>query len=564
MSKTMKVRFLHISDLHLTYQSLTGDDWAVQSINQDVVVHSMLDAIQKVVDQDKPPDFIILSGDITRSSEREEYDVALAFCNRLLEITGLPASRFYPVPGNHDIDRNVVKKSHQHRLYAFESQDEITELLIDQDFFSIVMRKFKEFNVFAEKAMQKRHFDDETYHIVESLHIEKKCGTFRVNLAGLNSALLGGYDGDDQQRLALGRYQVDRVLNQLDEKALFSIAFFHHPFEAFHQADKICQTRLRQKIDIILTGHLHQPNGAVIYDVTSKAIVLGAGASFDSRERHHSFNWVEIDLHTGKGKVQFYKYLPDHHLWKKDTDICPETEDGHFPFVINAIKENPIPLPKVQKSVKPKETLSEPDSAYDIFISYNRADAQWVQENLVYILSDCERGDGQQLRIFQDIDSIKGGEQWLSTIARGIRHCRRFVPVYSPDFFQSDMCKYELNLAHFRDPNQQKGIIVPVMYRKTDIPFEFKLIQFIDAENETYQNRLLRDLGVQQAFGKNNARILHFEPDQRHLEQSLTKVCFIHDYLLPDTFTARTSEIARLINLIAGHPDIESQKRLPL
>jgi predicted MPP superfamily phosphohydrolase len=352
----MKLRYLHISDLHLGYRDMRGSDWAARALGQDIVVGSMLESIQNLVKKGESPDFIILTGDITRAGQREEYDVALEFCNQLLEVTGVPGSRFYPVPGNHDVDRDEVRNLHIRSYYSFESQDEIAEILADPDAFPIIMRKFSEFNAFAEKAMNRRQFDEATYHMVESLHLEKEGSRFRVNIAGLNSALFAGYDGDDKQRLALGLSQVDRALKQLDDQALFSILFFHHPFPAFHKVDSICQTRLKQKADLILTGHLHKPDSAVIRDFAGKAIVIGAGASFESRESRNSFNMVEIDLISGDGRVQFYKYLHEHHLWKKDTDANPKEDDGHFPFVINAIRDNPI------EPHKPKAQVHHYDS----------------------------------------------------------------------------------------------------------------------------------------------------------------------------------------------------------
>ena len=46
---------------------------------------------------------------------------------------------------------------------------------------------------------------------------------------------------------------------------------------------------------------------------------------------NNSFNVVEIDLDTGAGEVQFYKYLPDYHRWQVNTDANPNNERGIFP-----------------------------------------------------------------------------------------------------------------------------------------------------------------------------------------------------------------------------------------
>ena len=46
---------------------------------------------------------------------------------------------------------------------------------------------------------------------------------------------------------------------------------------------------------------------------------------------------VEIDPATGKGRVEFYKYLPEHNIWNRDTDVNPRSEDGVFSFVIERL-----------------------------------------------------------------------------------------------------------------------------------------------------------------------------------------------------------------------------------
>jgi len=340
----MILRYLHLSDLHLSYKDMMGDDWAVGAFNEDVVTRSMIEKIKKIregAENADPFDFVLITGDIARYGKREEYAVAQVFCQRLLEAAGLPPRRLYLIPGNHDVNRAEVKDSHQKRFYRFENQDEITDLLTDQDIFPVVMRKFAEFNRFAEQAMDRQHFTETVYHMVESLPLEKNGRRVKVNLVGLNSALMAGYDGDDQKKLALGLHQTHRALDRLDETATISIGFFHHPFPCFHPADKVCENRLMQNLDLIHTGHFHEPENSHVRSAAGQAVIIGAGAAFESRESYNSFNIVEINLATGKGTSQFYKYLPNHHIWKKDTDANPRDPKGIFPFSLDRVSAQP-------------------------------------------------------------------------------------------------------------------------------------------------------------------------------------------------------------------------------
>ena len=149
------LRYLHLSDLHLTYQETGGENWAVDQFNQDMVTRSMVDAIKELV-QHKPLDMILITGDLAKRGKREEYQVVDVFCERLLDVTGVPASRLYLVPGNHDVDRSKVDERHIKWWYRFEEEDDITGVLSSDEAFPVLMRKFAAFNDFATRAMNRR------------------------------------------------------------------------------------------------------------------------------------------------------------------------------------------------------------------------------------------------------------------------------------------------------------------------------------------------------------------------------------------------------------------------
>jgi predicted MPP superfamily phosphohydrolase len=559
----MKLRYLHLSDLHLSYSNLNDPHFAVTSFNQDMVTSSMLSKIKEIVDNGSTLDFVIITGDLAQRGKMEEYQVVLEFCNKLFENTNLPPNRLYIVPGNHDIDRAEINLKHIKRLYTINNQDEITGILTDTDFFPILMRKFANFNSFAEKAMGRKLYDESTYHLVESLSLEKQSQRFKVNLMGLNSCLFAGYDGDDKNNLALGLFQVERALAQLDEKALFSIAFFHHPFSCFHHIDKVIQNRLMNRMDMMLTGHLHQHYNESIHDAAGKAIIIGSGASFESRESQNCFNLVEIDLTNGEGCVQFYKYLHQHNCWKKDTDANPDQEDGHFPITIESIRKNPI-IP--QKQTPYHLEKKKPETPYDIFISYSHVNSEWIQKALIPTLLQCERSDGERLRIFlHDVSTIQGIEHWDSTISNNIQACLHFLPIFSADFFESEMCILELDWALSRDPYQRNGIIVPLKCQKTEVPFEYGAIKCIDASIDNFSERLYNVLNIQQSSKSSpDDELLKYEPHDSKPNEQLTRFHFIHDYLLPTTFTGRIEEKARLMRLIQGKKDPITNKSASL
>ena len=115
------IRYLHLSDLHLTSKENKGP---VEAFNQDVVTLSMVEMIRESVSD---IDFVIITGDIARMGRPDEYAVCEVFCAKLLDAVNLGPYRLFLVPGNHDVDRGKITKKQIKSFYNFEDQDDITE-----------------------------------------------------------------------------------------------------------------------------------------------------------------------------------------------------------------------------------------------------------------------------------------------------------------------------------------------------------------------------------------------------------------------------------------------------
>jgi 3',5'-cyclic AMP phosphodiesterase CpdA len=340
LKEPVLLRYLHISDLHLRYEYAESKAISSDGLFQDVITRSLLKAIKKEINKSAQPfDFVVITGDLAYSGKAEEYQVVENFCEKLLEITKLSKDDLFIVPGNHDVDRRFVNVDHHMKwLYSFEDQKEIADILTYGIALDELMKKFENFNAFANRAMGRSLFATDKYFYTDSLLVQRQGTDFQIHFLGLNSAIFAGYDGDDEQRLALGTQQVENALRQLDENGNLVIALFHHPFECFHESELVNQNRLKHGADLLLHGHLHRPLNAVTRDAAGDVVIIGAGASYETRESENSFNIVEIDLLSGKGEVCFFKYLKDHGAWVENCDVNPYNSEGKFRFTIEEIK----------------------------------------------------------------------------------------------------------------------------------------------------------------------------------------------------------------------------------
>jgi hypothetical protein len=169
-----------------------------------------------------------------------------------------------------------------------------------------------------------------------------------LKIIGLNSALFCGYDNDDVKKLALGLDQVTYCDDLVNIKKEFTITCLHHPFDTFHPCEKPTLRVLERFSNIVLSGHLHEPDNTFSYGRNGNATVfVSAGASYDKRESDNAFDIIELDFVKNEGSIIFYKYLHQDHLWVKNKDIN-HLSDGifNFKFQTNMVSASVSKQPK--------------------------------------------------------------------------------------------------------------------------------------------------------------------------------------------------------------------------
>lgn len=121
--------------------------------------------------------------------------------------------------------------------------------------------------------------------------------------------------------------------------------------------------------------------------------------------------------------------------------------------------------------------------AGDVFISYSRRD----QEFVLRLVADLE---DREAFTWIDRGNIGGGQVWRDAIDAGIRNCKVFVLVISPDSIASSNVGSELELAlAYGKP------IIPLLYRRATIPDalneRLREYQFLDFGRGAYARNLL-------------------------------------------------------------------------
>ena len=98
------IRILHLSDFHFSEKKA----W-----DADPVMQQLATAIGQDVAEGLTPDLVAITGDLAFSGRKKEYDSAREWLEQRLwpQLAGLDRDRLLLVPGNHDVDREAIKRS---------------------------------------------------------------------------------------------------------------------------------------------------------------------------------------------------------------------------------------------------------------------------------------------------------------------------------------------------------------------------------------------------------------------------------------------------------------------
>lgn len=232
------MKIIHLSDLHFG----TQDAPIVESLQSSI--------------KDQNPDLIIISGDFTQIGNRKEFAMAHDFLSSL-------SAPYLCVPGNHDVPA--------------------------VNLWARFLRPYKNYRHYISQDLDAVFQNEE------------------VNITGINSArrALPHWNWANG---AVSNAQRDFLRETLPmQEKRWKIAVLHHPVHKVHQMPidvtvfgrkRTLQTLLDQRVDLILTGHVHHASITTIGNSEHQNVFLSASTALSSRKRgqENGFNII----HFGK------------------------------------------------------------------------------------------------------------------------------------------------------------------------------------------------------------------------------------------------------------------------
>ena len=272
------IRILHLSDLHVKED--TNDlRREIQALENDLKEN--YDAV----------DYIVITGDLTFSGKKEQFDViATRLIPRLKAIAKVNPRNIIVVPGNHDIDRDLVpsiQKSGIKSLVEMKDADAFVSDIISSAGFDAYRGFIKGLQLM--KAAE----TDEVFCRYTSSMAREFSG--KIYFACLNTAWTC-IDDRNKGEICLSKKQLEYG-SSMGSDVNIRIAVMHHGLDWLHEMDVPLVTRIQNSFDLVITGHVHR-DSSVVQITPQTQIVILTGTCFcgDDSAKYHGYNVTLIPL----------------------------------------------------------------------------------------------------------------------------------------------------------------------------------------------------------------------------------------------------------------------------
>jgi predicted phosphodiesterase len=345
------VRLIHLSDIHFR-KGIAGGPFDL-----DAVLRAELERDLRTQLGSSSADGILITGDVAFAGKRAEYVSARDWIEKLCELARCTTSDVYVVPGNHDVDREIVdgsdaiKSIHEklRSLTGVERDRELARLLSDEITAAGLLAPLAEYNDFALRyncamSPDRLYWEDD---------IRLDDGS-TLRIRGLCSVLVSDkLDDQATNKLILGSHQV--VLRREDGVEYLTLC--HHPQDWLHDAEAVEDGLLHARVRLF--GHKHRQRVHRLDD----SVVITAGATHPDRAEKQwqpRYNIIDIDIRRdGDGArwfvVRVYSRVWDDAYQVFKADSVPEGgESRQYDFSVDPWEE------PVAKASEPKIDVREP------------------------------------------------------------------------------------------------------------------------------------------------------------------------------------------------------------
>ena len=306
---------LHISDIHFRAPDCLNPNLDPDRPYRTLMLRDVRDRVATL----GPARAILIGGDIAFKGAPEEYKAAMVWIEDLVSAARCPKERIFVIPGNHDVDRAIIRRTPAVRnaQAAIERADrdqrerEFRTQISDKETARALLVPVAAYNDFA------KHFNCQVYlpdHLYWRQDLELEDGVV-LRLHGLTSTLLSGADGRDDTRARLYLSPLQTVLDPADDAV--NLVLCHHPPDWLLDQDDADEA-ICGRAAIQMFGHKHRQR------ITQERGYVRFGAGAVNPDRHEpgwqpGYNLVDVHV-TGFGQERLLTIEAHLIQWQSNPD----------------------------------------------------------------------------------------------------------------------------------------------------------------------------------------------------------------------------------------------------
>jgi len=304
MGKT--ITWLHLSDLHA---GKPGIGWDASTVMEALVK----DLKKMEYEQGLHPDLVFFTGDaafgqIGSGSNQtlvSQFAIAQQFFSSVREAFSptIPSTDLFLVPGNHDLNRQVVMDDQTSWLDNQQDHWEIDNLLENGNpQWRRYMERLGDYGEFLKSLDNPSLLRDLGRMVYAEIRHK---ADISIGIGGFNTVWSCCRSGEKSKLWMGSHWQLNHVRSSLKEAAI-SIALMHHPSNWLTEhEDPDFERGLERDFKFILHGHEHTEWVSTGSDGYTR---IAAGACYERSDKKNGYNFVRIDLEKGEGEVWLREY----------------------------------------------------------------------------------------------------------------------------------------------------------------------------------------------------------------------------------------------------------------
>lgn len=340
-----RLRVLHISDLH-ERGPREAEPWRRRRTLGDAWERNLAELLQ-----DGPVDLVCFTGDAADWGLPEEYDAATSLFEAILDRLQVAKERLFLIPGNHDINRTLEADAWQSLRMALSAGVDSLAFSrwingrgdappgIDPNWRGCLPEREAAYRNWVRQTLGRAELAPGGLGYRVTLQLPD--WTFPIHILGLDTAWLCG-DDSDAGRLHLTENQIMGLATREDGGPLegLRLGLMHHPFHELADGAH-CRRLIAGHVDLVLRGHLHEPEVETWVDPDRQIRQVAAGCLYEGHRADQYPNACELltlQLDSAGRLAQidlrFRAWSPRGGHWHDDDSLYRESRQGRLTWLI--------------------------------------------------------------------------------------------------------------------------------------------------------------------------------------------------------------------------------------